>query len=382
MNNLHNADAAHKRIIIIDDNRDFTDSLVEIFEQRGFTTASAYDVDNAIKVNNSFNAQVALIDIRIGKISGIDLLAELKKTHPDIICIIMTAYVSTETVIEAMQQGAYDYLCKPFNTYDLLATIDRCFDKVYLEDEKTKLQAQLLQSQKLETIGTLAGGIANYFNNILTSIVNNAEMVRDDIKKNSTSHECLNDIIDVCRNAKELINQILTFGRHTDAILKPIIVYDLIKDVLKLIKSTMPNNIKINERLDVKSTKIMGDPARIYQVILNLFTNACQAMEGTGGIIEIGIEVADFDSETIIDKKTIIGGHYIIIYVSDSGIGIDGYSLNHIFDPFFTTKDSGKGTGLGLPVVNGIVKDHNGYIFARSRVGQGTTFSVYLPRII
>ncbi|MCU0821021.1 MAG: ATP-binding protein [Spirochaetes bacterium] len=381
MNNLNLQDTMNKRILIVDDNRDFTDSLVEIFEQRKYAIAFAYDAENGIKINNSFNAQVALIDIRLGKVSGIDLVAELKKIHPDIICIIMTAYVSTETVIEAMQQGAYDYLCKPFNTYDLLATIDRCFDKVYLENEKIKLQAQLLQSHKLETIGSLAGGIAHDFNNILTSIANNAEIVKDDVPNDSTAQECLNDILDVCRNAKNIINQILTFGRQMESVHKPIILYDLIKDVLKLTKSIMPGNISIKECIDVRLIKITGDPARIFQVILNLFTNACQAMEEKGGTIEIGLQEKVFNSETVIENTTIPKGKYAVFNVRDSGVGIGTESLIHIFDPFYTTKQTGKGTGLGLSVANGIVKDHNGYIIAASEIGKGTTFTVYLPSL-
>lgn len=506
-----------KRILVIDDNQDFADSLVDIFNEKGFVTRPAYNVDTALKLNIDFDPQVALIDIRLGKISGIELIAELTKSNPDLLCIIMTAYASTESAILALQQGAYDYLCKPIDTYDLIATIDRSFEKARLEqerliaqealrqsekkfrslfdnmmnafalheiilnpegepvdyrlleinrafekitglkkenilgrkitevlphltedinnwieicgkvaltgesilfdyyveklkkwysinlyrpeemqfaaifsditemkkseEEKTKLQAQLFQSQKMETMGTLAGGIAHDFNNMLTSIANNAELVKDDVQENCTSHECLNDILDVCRNAKELITQILTFSRQTEANHKTLVLHELVKDVIKILKSIVPANIKIIESLEAHTQQIMGDPARIYQVLLNLFTNACQAMENTDGSLEIGLKEMIIDRETFINNKLINSGRYLQLYVKDSGIGISRESINRIFDPFYTTKEIGKGTGLGLSVAYGIVKDHKGYIFASSEVDRGTTFTVYLPCI-
>ncbi len=247
------------------------------------------------------------------------------------------------------------------------------------ETEKAKLQAQLFQSQKMETIGSLAGGIAHDFNNLLTSIISNTDFAMDDIPKESQAYESLNDALTVSRRAKELIAQILAFSRRSDAKRDPVIIYDLIKDALKILRPTVDLNIIIKENIDTGINKIMGDPAQIYQVIMNLLTNAFHAMEKKGGILEIHFTREYIDENKIIDGVRLKEDHYLKLSVIDTGMGMSNETKKRIFDPFYTTKEIGKGTGLGLSVAYGIIKNHNGYIFASSQLNKGTTFDIYLP---
>ncbi|MCP4116302.1 MAG: PAS domain S-box protein [Desulfobacteraceae bacterium] len=243
--------------------------------------------------------------------------------------------------------------------------------------EQKRLEAQLQQAQKMESIGTLAGGIAHDFNNILSPIVGYTEMLIEDTPDDSPLRNGLNGIYSGALRACDLVKQILTFSHQDRNELKSIRVQPVIKEALKLIRSTIPTSIEIKQEIRSDCGSVKSDPTQIHQIIMNLTTNAYHAMEDTGELSVILKEIRLGEHEVITpDMKP---GLYACLTVSDTGIGMDKQMTEKIFNPFFTTKAKGKGTGMGLSVVHGIVKSMAGAIQVRSVPGKGTDFHVYLP---
>jgi PAS domain S-box-containing protein len=662
------------RVLIVDDEKDFVHSLEDILESRGYRVEKAHSPKTACEKLNRFDAQVALLDIRLGRADGISLIAKLGKARSGIICVMMTAYAAIDTAISALQEGAYDYLRKPFEADDLLATLDRCFEKIRLENEKTaaekalrnrnrelekinarlrqiveatqgfaacnrmaeiapllleefarnmaagggslflreqdglvlihsldpghapttiafplhkgsafdkavktgqpvlikdikeeketdtsgwrgykdgsllvfplsdekgdivgiislhnkvappftpqdkelgsilashscetlraagavealqesqerlnaimdsiktgilvidaethriadsnpaalemigvsrdrllgsvcheyicptekgkypitdldrnvdsaewilisasdeeipilktsncvilggkehivesfidtterkQLQTQLQQAQKMEAIGTLAGGIAHDFNNLLQAILGYTQMLLFDRKKEDPGFADLKGIEKAGLRASELTQQLLTFSRKVESQLRPVDINQEIIQVEKLLKRTIPKMIDIELNLNDTLKIINADPTQMEQVLMNLAVNARDAMPDGGKLI-IGTDNLVLNEEFCRINIGAVPGTYVMLAVSDTGHGMDRETLEHIFEPFYTTKEIGKGTGLGLAMVYGIVKNHSGYITCNSEAGSGTIFKIYLPII-
>ena len=248
-------------------------------------------------------------------------------------------------------------------------------------EEKKELQTQLQHVQKMEAIGTLAGGIAHDFNNILLPIIGYTEMAITDVPKDSLIRKNLAEVLKAAELAKGLVRQILTFSRLSEKERKPLMMQPIIKESLKLLRASLPSTIEIRQNIDNECGAILADPTQIYQVMMNLCTNAYHAMREKGGILEVTLTEVDIDSPDLIPNLDLNPGQYLKLAVSDTGHGMDRTVVERIFDPYFTTKSPGEGTGLGLSVVHGIVRSHDGYITVYSEPGEGTTFHIYLPRI-
>ncbi len=246
------------------------------------------------------------------------------------------------------------------------------------QQEKTQLEYQLHQSQKMEAIGTLAGGIAHDFNNILMAIIGYTEISIADISPNTLLCNNLKRILNAGKRARDLIRQILTFSRQTNRELLPISIQSIVKEALKLLRASLPSTIKIETRFD-SNAAAMADPTQIHQILINLCTNASHAMQEQGGTLKVSLEDTDLTASFCSGYPDITPGRYINIRIADTGVGIPPDIVKKIFEPFFTTKERNKGTGLGLAVVHGIVKSHNGLITVSSDTGVGTTFDVYIP---
>jgi PAS domain S-box-containing protein len=242
------------------------------------------------------------------------------------------------------------------------------------EGERKRLEARLQQAQKMEAIGTLAGGIAHDFNNILTAVIGYTELAMDSVPKESLVHDDLHEVLVAGMRARDLVKQILTFSRQTAHDLKPIQVKLIVKEVLKLLRATLPTTIDI--RQDIQSDSIvMADPIHIHQILMNLCTNASQAIQEKGGILEVSLADIEIDAR----DADLLPGTYLKLTVSDTGEGMTSEVMGRIFEPYFTTKGKGEGTGMGLAVVHGIVKSCGGTIRVYSKPGNGSTFHVYLP---
>jgi PAS domain S-box-containing protein len=251
-----------------------------------------------------------------------------------------------------------------------------------VEEEKEVLEGQLRQAQKMEAVGTLAGGIAHDFNNILAAIIGYAEMALSDSLPHSAIHGYLQQVLNAGHRAKNLVKQILSFSRMQQSRERvPVEIAPLIEEAVKLLRASLPTTIEIRQVIDTEAGTALADPTEIHQVLVNLCTNAAQAMEGKQGLLEVRLSEKSLDSETVGALKDLNHGPYLKLTVSDSGPGMEPAILERIFDPYFTTKEVGKGSGLGLAVVHGIVKRHQGAIEVSSEPGEGTTFTIYLPKI-
>jgi signal transduction histidine kinase/ActR/RegA family two-component response regulator len=242
--------------------------------------------------------------------------------------------------------------------------------------EKRKLEDHIQYTQRMEAIGTLAGGIAHDFNNILTSMNAYAHIVKTNIPKNSVADDNINELILSIRRASELIEQIMTFSRYIKTEEKHIDISEEVSESIKLFKAALPRNIQVESRLCSEQLPIKANPSQIRQVIMNLYTNAYQAMQGGGGILTISTDKVKLEGNSTLNIKN---GTYCKISVKDTGHGIDRKIQKRIFEPFFTTKPVGKGTGMGLSVVHGIVRRCGGGVEVESSPGKGACFNVYIP---
>ena len=246
------------------------------------------------------------------------------------------------------------------------------------ENEKIVLERQLKQSQKMEAIGQLAGGIAHNFNNLLSSIIGFTELSLEDVEPGSILEDNLQEVSVASKRARDLVKQILAFARQTDEDREPVKVAAIIKKVTRFIGSAIPATIEIQERLESNSA-IIGNAVEIHQILMNLCINAADAMAAGGGILSINLKDKTIDSPETWKGPDLKPGNYIVLEVADTGDGIAPDIIDAIFDPYFTTKGPGDGTGMGLAMVHGIVESYGGRMTVDSTPGKGTAFSIYLP---
>jgi len=252
-------------------------------------------------------------------------------------------------------------------------------EKVLSERKLVELQEQVAQSQKMESIGILTGGIAHDFNNILYAISGNVELALGDIPKENSAYANLEAIKSASLRAADIVKQLVNFTRKTDQQLKPMGAVSLIQNALNFLRPIIPSTIKIQKHMTVDDITILADPIQINQALINLCTNASQAMEKTGGTLEICVETATIEAGSVKNFIDLAAGKYAKITIRDTGSGIDSDILHQIFDPYFTTKEMGDGSGMGLSIVHGIVKNHNGAVWVDSKPGKGTTVNLLFP---
>ena len=248
--------------------------------------------------------------------------------------------------------------------------------------EDILMEEQLSNAQRMEAIGTLAGGIAHDFNNILFPMVGLSELLQLDLPQDSPLQSHVSGILSAGMRARDLVNQILSFSRQDKMEPKAIRLQTIIKDVLKLMRASLPSTIKIEQDIRKDCPPVLADPTQIHQIVMNLATNAFHAMEETGGELRIALTQEKMETITPDYFTQMMQENWACITVSDTGKGMEKEVRKRIFDPYFTTKAKGKGTGLGLSVVHGIVKKHDGFIKVESQPGVGTTFRVFLPCLI
>jgi PAS domain S-box-containing protein len=265
----------------------------------------------------------------------------------------------------------------------LIGAVQDVTAHVEAENERRELGEQLRQAQKMEAIGTLAGGIAHDFNNILGIILANVDLAKRDIPADLPQRpeitESLQEILVAANRARDLVRQILTFSRHGGGKRQLIQPQPIVRECVKLLRTTIPAMTRINEFVDPSCPAILADPTQLHQVVMNICTNAWHALPERGGLIEVSVRACEPTKVLLEANPDLDSSRYVRISITDNGHGMDLKTQARIFEPFFTTKSSDKGTGLGLAVVHGIVKAHGGAITVRSGRGQGTTFDVYLP---
>ncbi len=243
------------------------------------------------------------------------------------------------------------------------------------------LESQLRQAQKMEAIGTLAGGIAHDFNNILTPIVGYANLLRIQVSGDVQLQQGLDTIMEAAGRATELVKQILSFSRRQEQEMIPLNVQTIVKEVLKLLHSTLPTTIELQQEINMDCGQIMADPTQVHQLLMNLCTNSSYAMINEGGVLKVTIQCYDLQDDERTQFPHLFPGNHLCIEVSDTGCGMTEELQKRIFEPYFTTKVKGQGTGMGLSVVHNIIMSHKGDIHVSSKTGKGTTFKILFPII-
>ncbi len=272
-----------------------------------------------------------------------------------------------------------NYVCK-LPSGEIVAVYKDLTRQKQDEEQRQQLQGQLRQRQKMESLGTLAGGIAHDFNNILSSVLGFSEIAYEDAEEGSRMRENLAEIVAAGKRARDLVKQILVFSRHSENEKRPLEIGALASETLKMMRPMIPSTIDIQTRIGPDRLVALADPAQINQVIVNLTTNAAQAMEDEGGTLTVTAEAVSFTQADAAAYPDLSPGRYVRLSFRDTGAGMPPEIVDRIFDPYFSTKEPHKGTGLGLAVVHGIVRAHEGHITVDSEAGRGAEFRVYLPR--
>ena len=245
--------------------------------------------------------------------------------------------------------------------------------------ERKSLEAKLLHAQKMDALGALAGGVAHDFNNILTIIMGNIDLALYNIPENNPARNNVEKILRASNRAKDLVKQILAFTRQTDKKARPINIIQATEDSLELLRSVLPTSIDVRKKFELTDRSILADPTQFHQLLINLCTNAAQAMLNKG-TLEISLAEVDIGEDDLANQIDRQPGKYIRLGVSDTGEGIKPDIIDKIFDPFFTTRKVGQGTGMGLSVVHGIIESHGGFITVESKPAKGTTFFLFFPK--
>ncbi|MDH5751778.1 MAG: ATP-binding protein, partial [Deltaproteobacteria bacterium] len=499
-----------KQVLIVDDDPDFADALAEVFQSLGYDVITANSFQDGLRVAREQKPMVAFVDVQLGTERGTGMVPLLLKDNPDMLCLVMTAYTDADTVIEALKAGAYDYLRKPIDLYDVQRTLERSFDVLQLREdnsqavknlrdseqryrslvegipqgmlihsngrplfvnpefvrifgygsmkevlelkkldmlfenplevmslatktaqlqdsgpgkdesedmvsaykgmrkdgsevwferfpqpilwegqaaelvsfldvsERIKLEEQLRHSQKLDAVGYLASGVAHDFNNLLQIIRGYAELGLKRSGGDEKLVDVMNKVMDAAEKGGSLTRQLLAFSRKEVMKLKSLNLHELTANLVKMLKRIIGEDIELSLIFPDDLPRLQADPGMIEQVLLNLCVNARDAMPDGGRlVIEAEKVVVDQDYRKV--NPWAREKHYVQLSVTDTGTGMSPEVLEKVFEPFFTTKKLGRGTGLGLSVAYGIIKQHRGFISVYSEEGLGTTFRIYLP---
>lgn len=373
MNNLH--------ILHLEDNPTDSELIKAILLDEGLQIEITLVDDRADyeRVLGEQNFDLILADYTLPSFDGLAALKTAKEQHPLIPFILVSGTLGEEVAIESLKTGATDYVLKT-NLARLVPAIKRALREKEERERRYELEKRLQHSQKMEVIGTLAGGVAHDFNNILTAILGYSELALEDVQDNVKLTSYLQSVLKAGNRAKELVQQILSAGKKDETETRPIILQPVLKEVTKLLRASLPATIRIKQEISPDCGPVQGDPTQMHQVIMNLCTNSFHAMQENGGILGTRLlptEVSEEDDLAV--RLGLASGKYLLLAVSDTGHGMTQETVDKMFDPYFTTKEPDEGTGLGLSVVHGIVESMGGRIVAESNIGMGTEIRVYLP---
>ena len=319
--------------------------------------------------------ELVVVDLQLPDGEGTALLDWSGEKPP--MMIILTAQADRETAVRLMKAGAYDYLVKSPQAFaDLPHTVARSLRELDNQRECEELQQQLRKAQKLETLGSLASGVAHDFNNILTAIIGYASLLEEKMSPEDPLLADIREISKAGRYGAELTTQLLAFSRHQLLCPKPVAVNPVIEDILEILQRLLSERVKVQSQLAEDLALVLADPGQIRQVLLNLAVNARDAMP-EGGLVRIETRNIELSA----GKEGILAaGNYVLLSVKDSGEGMSPEQIERVFEPFYSTRKSG--TGLGLAIVYGIVNQSGGHITVTSEPGAGTVFDVYLPTFV
>ncbi len=393
-------------ILFIDDDSAVLDALEWTFADEPYECFMCKTAGEALSLIAELDFAVVVSDQRMPEMSGIDFLEEIKRQRPATIRILMTAYQEMNLILNAVNKGhVYNLIFKPWDEVELKRIIKNAVDDYTLqngcngsrqvvsdvdqliqlnqslEQKNQYLMARLQQAQKMEALGNLASGIAHDFNNILFAISGSLQLALIDKSLQTKMHNHLSMALEAATRAKDLVSQILSFSSAGESSDSPVKLGPLVEEVLAFIKAALPPNIEFHQDITVGDEMIRLEATKVYQILMNLCSNAFEAMKSNRGIVCISLIRTQIDQSEQLEQMKLLPGEYFCLTVSDNGMGIDEESIHRIFDPYFTTKRDNGGTGLGLALINQIVQDRGGRIAVESEIDRGASFTVYLPLI-
>lgn len=368
------------RILILEDSQADADLLERELRKGGvsFIACRVEDRDAFLRQLEEFQPDLILSDYTLPSFDGLAALELVRQRSPEIPYIFVSGTIGEERAIEALKLGATDYVLKD-RPNRLAQAVLRAMREIEERAERKKLEEQFQQAQKMEAIGHLVGGIAHDFNNLLTAIIGYSNLVLSRLHEDDSLRSDIEQIRNAGEHAAALTRQLLAFSRKQIISPRVLDLNSTVANIDRLLRRVIGEDIELVTVLTAGLGRVKVDPGQIEQVIMNLAVNARDAMPAGG---KLTIETANIDLDQSYPRQhiSIEPGPYVMLAVSDNGCGMDEAIKARLFEPFFTTK-TGKGTGLGLATVYGIVKQHGGHIWVYSEPGQGATFKIYLPRV-
>ncbi|UJX46805.1 response regulator [Xanthobacter sp. YC-JY1] len=375
-----------RRVLIVDDDQDFAGSLAALLEMEGYVIAVAHDGAGAKALVEAMAAEapgVALVDIRLGREDGVALATELGRIRPDLLVVMVTAYASVPTAIRALQAGAYDYVCKPFDPDDLLATLGRCFDRHALAHERAQAEELLRRSRRLEAIGRLSAGIAHDFNNLLAVVGGNLKLLQEEVLRDPSGdrgvmRELVADALGAVEEGIAASRQLLAVGRAQPLLPRLVDLDHVLDQVIHQANAALGAGIALDRQVAREPCHAIVDARQLEASLLNLMLNARDALDGQGAI-RLGAEPRELAPGAPVLLDDMLPGAYVALVVEDAGCGMAPDVVERAFHPFFSTKPAESGSGLGLATVYGFARQSGGNLVIESEPGAGTRVTLLLP---
>ncbi len=413
-------------ILLVDDNPSALRLMACMLEKKGYGIHTARSGEEAFDIVMEHDFALILMDVMRSEKNGFETAEKIRSQGMKCrIPIIFVTGLEKDVAWEfkGYEAGAVDFIYKPVNPMVLQSKV-RVFADLYMREKKLTdvnrnlqqaldalqretdvrkrmeeelqriedrykdlfdaskdLESQLRQAQKMEAVGTLAGGIAHDFNNILAAIMGNVELILFDVHETSPIRHSLDQVLKASHRARKLVKHILSFSRRNSHEKKPVYIQQILAESIELLRASIPSTVEICQDICPPVKTVRADSTQIHQIIMNLCTNACYAMQGGGGRITVTLSPCHVRGEDSRCMMSLVPGEYLKLVVADTGQGMDPHVRKRVFDPYFTTKPPGEGTGMGLAVVHGIVKAHGGAIEVESSPGKGSSFILYFPII-
>jgi signal transduction histidine kinase len=365
-----------RRILVVDDNRDFADGLETILTLEGYEVAVAYSARQARAVVEDFDARVAILDYRLGQETGVDLVAPLRRSRPDLVCILATAYADLDSAVHALRHGIYEYIRKSFHVEELLSTLERCFEKLRLEEEKRAAEQALGEARRMAAVAQVAGGVAHHVNNLLAVMQGHLELLQDHLADDPGPARSVDKALQAIERAAGITHGLIAFTRHQT--LRPELadVSALALEAEDALRAEADGILEIEWHAAAGLWPVRVDRARLKEALFCLVRNAVEAA-ASGGRLTIATanqEIGDNDP-----AAQVPAGRYVVLTVSDDGAGMAPDVVERAFEPFYSARGLAERVGLGLSIVQGFAKQSGGEAVITSRPGQGTTVALYLP---
>ncbi len=367
------------RVLVVDDDRDFAESLRNFLVLEGYEVEMAFSAEQARSAIERFDAQVAILDYRLGPVVGLDLVAPLKRRRPELICILATAFGDMTSVVKALRSGIYDYFAKPLNTDQLLVTLDRCFERLQLEQDKRAAEAALGEARQMEAVGQIAGGVAHHFNNLLMVMLGNVERLKVRLADDPEQADLADNLLRAIERAAEINQSLVTFTRRQ--VLRPKVVdlNLLLAGMLDDMRKAVGEAVEVQLEASPDLWPVWVDASQFRSVLLKLARNGREAMP-KGGHLIVSTANADVPPWNGALEQDPPPGEYVTLAISDNGTGMAPEVVERAFEPFFSGKGLAEKVGLGLSVVYGFARQSGGTVTIESSEGEGSTVRIYLPR--